>query len=148
MVQVKLAYYLILERFFMIIKFIQDGLEVSEVTGVQFDNITYNWQTSYNCKIISHGEIMELMSFCGFNDESDPHGLRDNLQIAVSCKKSNGKIIYHDFISFNDWKAKGFSFGSMKDGEIVEITMKFWCRWLSDAKAGKSANFDFEFSVR
>jgi len=130
---------------------------VSEISGVNFDNIYNYWTTDYLVKLVNiSGGNVKISSFSNYLTADDPASLRYSLFVEIfrwSDTNNNGIVDEGELQeslgkkSFVKWKTEGFDLGTFETNKVNSFVLRFSAENLTDAKVGQSGKFDFEFGI-
>ena len=106
------------ERKKQMIKFLDDnGVLLSEISGVEFNSIIAGWDSEFSVNIKNVSDkSYEIVSYCSILE--DNAGLCDYLFISINDSK---------IISFRDWAKKGIKLGKMFPEQVLPVKMVFNC---------------------
>lgn len=126
-----------------------------ELQGPDFSNISPNWSHDYLIKIYNNGTTdVHVTSNANYTTANDPDELRSVIYVEPLVwedTNSNG-ILEEGEVgeSFGKktiikWKTEGYDLGTLQQGLVKSIVLRFSTADLSETKQGKSGVFDFEF---
>lgn len=128
-----------------------------ELSGPAFTGIGPGWSQDYLMKLYNNGSSsLELTSDSSYSTANDPDELRSYIYVEPfewNDTNNNGKVDDGETgTSFGKktitkWKTEGYDFGSLDQGTVKGLILRFSVDTLSDTKQGKSAVFDFEFNA-
>ena len=126
-----------------------------ELHGPGFTNISSNWTTDYALKILNNGTSpVQLTSNANYLTANDPDDLRNIIFVEPlewNDSDGNGTVDTGEEgqslgrKTLVKWKTEGYSLGTLNQGEIKGLILRFSTDTVSDTKQGKSGVFDFEF---
>lgn len=129
---------------------------VDEKQGPQFTNIGPNWSKEYYTKIYNNAtESLILTSNAYYETANDPDDLRSILFIEIFNWNDDNDGVFEDGelgTSFGrktivKWKTEGYNLGTLENGSIKSLVLKFSTDTVAESKQGKSGTFDFEFGA-
>lgn len=130
---------------------------VDEITGPSFGSITPYWQQDYLLKIYNNATFdLDLTSNAEYETANDPEEVRQLVYVEPLEWEDNnangllddGENVYsYGRKSIVKWKTEGFTLGTVAQGEIKGIILRFTTDTISDTKQGASGIFDFEFNA-
>lgn len=128
-----------------------------EIQGPSFNNILPFWQKEYLIKIYNNASTtLDLHSLATYTTANDTQDLRYVIFVEpIEWKDLNsngvvdsGEAVYsYGRKSLLKWKTEGISLGSVNQGEIKGLILRFSTDDISDTKQGATALFDFEFNA-
>jgi len=126
-----------------------------ELQGAGFVNISANWSQDYMLKIYNNGSTqVQLTSNANYLTANDPDDLRSIIFVELfdwDDANNNGIVDTGELgTSYGKktlvkWKTEGYSLGTLGQGAVKGLLLKFSTDTVSDTKQGKSGIFDFEF---
>ena len=126
-----------------------------ELQGPSFNNISANWTKDYLIKLYNNGTSqVQLASNANYLTANDPDDLRSIIYVEPfewNDANTNGALDTGELgVSYGrktivKWKTEGYALGTLDQGGIKGLLLKFSTDTVSDTKQGKSGIFDFEF---
>jgi len=128
-----------------------------EIPGPSFTNITPFWQRDYLVKIYNNAtSTLTLTSASNYTTANDTEDLRQIIFIEPlewSDTNANG-LVDEGEVTYSygrktiiKWKTEGINLGTVNQGGIKGLILRFSTDDISETKQGATGSFDFEFNA-
>jgi hypothetical protein len=129
---------------------------VDELSGPSFTNIMPQWKQDYTLKLYNNGSSnIRVTSNANYLTINDPDELRSVIYVEPFLWNDENNDGTADTAELGDslgkktitkWKTEGYDLGSITQGNVQGILLRFSTDDLSETKQGKIGVFDFEFN--